>query len=169
MPAAPVPVHTASRPAPSLQAEADLVYDYDGMLALARQLWSLADEVSSAVGARQRLAGPAQAGFAGPYADQFRRRLGDEETNASQLAAALRSDANLCARAWQQAMDEENRRRWARHTQALKRQRNVVQEAWDHFFGTGFPPEPGPVAQPPPPGFSPTAELVAYPPLAPAS
>lgn len=164
MPAA--PVHAASPPATGLHAEADLVFDYDGMLALARRLWSLAEEVAAAMAARQGLARPVQAGFAGAYADQFRARLGEEAANTGRLAAAVRSDAALCAQAWQKAMDEQNRRRWARHVQALKKQRSVVQEAWEHFFGTGFPPEPAPVPAPQPPSFAPAAELVSYPQVA---
>jgi hypothetical protein len=58
-------------------------------------------------------------------------------------------------------------RLWARHVQALKTQRSLLQEAWEHLFGPGFPPEPGAVAPPQPPGFSPTAELVRYPALTP--
>lgn len=164
MPAAPVhPVRPASSPAPGLHAEAGLVFDYTGMLALARRLWSLAEEVWAAMASRTSLAGPAQANFAGGYANQFRDCLGDEQTHATRVAAALRSDADLCAQAWQKAMDEENRRRWAAQVEALKKQRSLVQEAWDHWFGTRFPPEPGGVARPRAPGYIPTAELVRYP------
>jgi hypothetical protein len=161
------PVHTASPPAVGLHAEADLVFDYDAMLGLARQLWAAADEVTGAMAARQSLAAGAQAGFAGRYADQFRGRLGDEQTNAAHLAAALRSDAELCAQAWKQAMDEQNRRLWARHVEALKKQRSLLQEAWDHLVEHRFPPEPGAVAQPQGPGFAPTAELTSYRPARP--
>jgi hypothetical protein len=145
-----------------MHAEGDLAFDYAGMLALARRLASLASEVEATMRSRQSLAGPAQVGFRGPYADQFATRLANEETNAANLAAALRSDADLCAGAWKKAMDEENRRRYARHYEQLSRQRNVAQMAWDHFFGTGFPPEPDKVPQPQEPLYAPTAELVSY-------
>jgi hypothetical protein len=158
-------VHHASPSAVGLHAEADLVFDYDAVLGLARRLWAAADEVEGAMASRLSLAAAAERGFAGRYADQFRGRLGDEGTNAAHLAAALRRDAELCARAWKTAMDEQNHRLWARHVQALKKQRNLLQEAWDHLFGPGFPPEPGGVAPPQPPGFAPTAELVRYPPV----
>jgi hypothetical protein len=165
MPAA--PVHHAGPPAVGLHAEADLVFDYDAVLALARRLWAAADEVAGAMASRRGLAAAAERGFAGCYADRFRGRLGDEGTNAAHLAADLRRDAELCAQAWKAAMDEQNHRLWARHVQALKEQRSLLQEAWEHLFGPGFPPEPGAVAPPQPPGFSPTGELVRYPALTP--
>jgi hypothetical protein len=141
---------------------ADVHFDYEGALALARQLYSLADELAGVAQRRQELTEWAKQDFSGACADQFRQRMQDESAESSKVVNGLRADAECCARLWKSAMDEENRRLYARHVDRLKAQRNVLEKVEDFFVGFQYPPEPEPVPQPQPPGFAPTAHFVKY-------
>lgn len=143
----------------------DVVFDFEGALSLARQLGTLADQVAALVRARQSLSDAARVGFLGRHADDFVARVAVEVANGSNLAAHLRSDAEICAAAWKKAMDEENRRRYARHVDDIRRQRSIGQTVWDDLFGWKYPPAPEPVPLPRPPLFAPTAELTVHPPV----
>lgn len=146
----------------------DLAFDYEGCLGLARRLFALAEQVTAAGAARLELAGVAQQGFAGAYARQFAGSIEGEQADVAAAARGLRSDASDLAGMWKAAMDEENRRRYARHATEVRARREVFTRAWDDLFGEHLPPAPEPVAVPQPPGFLPTAELVRYPALPPA-
>jgi len=142
---------------------ADVDFDYQAALDLARRLRDLADRVDTVARSRQGRCGDALVGFAGAHADEFARRAEAEAANSLGLAVKLRQDADLCATIWKTAMDEENMRRYARHVQSLLRHRSLAERIWDGAFGNGFPPEPHPVRQPQPPAYTPTAELTRYP------
>jgi hypothetical protein len=142
----------------------DVQFDYERALRLARRLWALADQVDRTMRSRQEITIAAREDFTGTYADQFAQRVDEEVAGGPGVAEALRSDAEVCARAWKQAMDEENRHLYGRHADHLKKQRSVLESLWDSAFGyRGFPPEPGPVPLPQPPLFLPTADKVSYP------
>lgn len=141
----------------------DVDFDFQGALHLARRLRDLADRVETLARSRQCLVGDAVAGFAGAHADEFARRAQTDAEEAAKLAGRLRQDADLCATTWKGAMDEENRRRWARHVDSLRNHRNLGERIWDGAAGRKFPPEPQGVAQPQPPSYAPTAELARYP------
>ena len=76
----------------------DLKFDYQGALNLARQLNTLADQVTSAATKRQTLADTAKKDFIGAYADQFASRMTVEQTNFRAVAKGLRNDAMDVAR-----------------------------------------------------------------------
>ena len=140
----------------------DLKFDYQGALALARQLNALADEVTRAATKRQQLANTAKEDFIGAYADQFASRMTVEQANFKAVAQGLRNDAMAVATMWKQAMDEENRRLYARHVDDVKSHRSVLESIGDWFTGFHYPPAPAAVAVPQPPAFAPTATLVHY-------
>jgi len=141
---------------------ADVVFDYQGALSLARRLWALADEVTHVAGQRRELADSAKTNFMGAYGDQFSSRIGVEGTNLTNVAQGLRNDAMAAARMWKAAMEEENRRLYARHVDEMKSHRSVLQSIGDFFTGFDYPPEPEPVPLPRPPGFASTVEHVHY-------
>ena len=140
----------------------DLVFDYDGALDLARRLWALADEVTGVARQRGELALVAATNFVGAYGDQFHSRMSVEATNMTSVTQGLRADAMAVARMWKAAMEEENRRIYARHVDDMKQHRGVLEAIGDFFTGFHYPPEPDPVPLPQPPGFAPTAEHVRY-------
>ena len=141
---------------------ADVVFDYQGALSLARQLWALADEVTHTAGSRRDLGDHARVDFTGRYGDELVSRLSAEAANLAQAANGLRDDAMAVAQMWKDAMDEENRRIYARHVDDIKGHRSVLESIGDFFTGFHYPPEPQPVPVPHPPVFAPTAELVHY-------
>jgi hypothetical protein len=63
---------------------------------------------------------------------------------------------------WKHAMEEENRRLYARHVDDMKNNRSVLDTIGDWFTGFHYPPEPAAVPLPQPPAFTPTAQLVHY-------
>jgi len=136
----------------------DLRFDYQGALNLARQLNTLADQVTSAATKRQTLADTAKKDFIGAYADQFASRMTVEQTNFRAVAKGLRNDAMM----WKNAMDEENRRLYGRHVDDVKNHRSLLDSIGDWFTGFHYPPAPAAVPVPQPPAFKPTAELVHY-------
>jgi hypothetical protein len=138
----------------------DLKFDYQGALALARQLSAMADEVTHAATKRQQLADTAKKDFIG--ANQFASRMTVEQANFKAVAQGLRNDATDLARMWKNAMEEENRRLYGRHVDDVKSHRSVLQDIGDWFTGFHYPPAPAAVPVPQPPAFKPTAELVHY-------
>lgn len=139
----------------------DVRFDYEGALRLARTLWSFADELQAAKGARQGDVLAALRTWRGPFGDQFRDRAEDEQTSVASLVAALRADADQWAQAWKMAMDEQNRRLYARKVDEMKKDRSTLDKVGDFFTGFDYPPEPAPVPKPAPAGFYPTASLGA--------
>lgn len=146
-----------------MKAGKDAGFDFDAALAMARRLYALAGSLTAATARRQALAQAAQRSFAGAYAEQFAARMHLEQDNATSVAAGLRQDAEDLAQMWAKAMDNRNRLAYAHHVDALKAQRDEVQQIRDWLTG-GFhyPPEPASVCVPQPPGFAPTAAPVRY-------
>ena len=140
----------------------DLKFDYEGALNLARQLNNLADQLAQAGTTRQGLSDVALKDFIGAYADQFRSRVSVEQANFKAVVQGLRNDAMDLATMWKHAMEEENRRLYARHVDDMKNNRSVLDTIGDWFTGFHYPPEPAPVPLPQPPAFTPTAQLVHY-------
>lgn len=128
----------------------DVRFDYDGALRLARTLWAYAEDLQSAKGARRSEAMDALQAWRGPFGDQFRDRIGDEQTSMASLIAALKTEADLWASAWKQAMDEQNRRLYARRVEQMKEERSRLEKLGDFFTGFDYPPEPAPVPKPAP-------------------
>lgn len=138
---------------------ADVPFDFEGVLTLCRQLWSLADELDGVKATRAVAAVTALTKWEGKFGVEFARRADDEGVSAGQIAIGLRSDATGWAAAWKTAMDENNRRRWARHHEEWKDDQGFL----DGLFGSDDEtPNPQPVGQPQPPGFAATGTLVRY-------
>lgn len=137
----------------------DVRFDYDGALRLARSLWSFADELEACKGDRHRLAEQALRSWRGPFGNEFSGRERDEQVSLQTVIAGLRSDADAWAEAWKQAMDEQNRRLWARRVEQMKEDRSAIEKVGDFFTGFDYPPKPAPVAKPSPGGFYATACL----------
>jgi len=141
---------------------ADVVFDYQGALSLARQLWALADEVTHTAGSRRDLGDHARVDFTGRYGDELVSRLSAEAANLAQAANGLRDDAMAVAQMWKDAMDEENRRIYARHVDDIKDHHSFLESVGGFLTGFHYPPEPQPVPLPHPPVFAPTAEFARY-------
>jgi class 3 adenylate cyclase len=137
----------------------DVRFDYDGALRLARSLWAYADELEAAKAERKTEAEHALRTWKGPYATEFVGRGNDEQTSISALIAALRSDADAWAQAWKNAMDEQNRRLYARRVARMKEERSVAAKIGDWLTGFEAPPPPAPLPKPGPAGFYPTGCL----------
>lgn len=152
-----------ARRGPGVKAGKDAVFDFDAALAMARRLYALAGSLTAATSRRQALAQAAQRSFAGAYAGQFAARMSVEQDNVASVAAGLRQDAGDLAQMWAQAMDNRNRLAYAHHVDALKTRRDELHQITDWLTG-GFhyPPEPGAVSVPQPPGFAATAAPVRY-------
>lgn len=147
------------------EALPDVVFDYDGALSLARRLWSLADDLDELLAKRAASATTALTDWRGPYRDQFvDDRRPPEVSTGNAVAGQLRGDAGLWAKAWKDVMDENNRRRWARHHKDLKDNRNWLESAGD-WLGGGFEddtPKPASLDLPVSPGFYATGSLATF-------
>jgi hypothetical protein len=128
---------------------------------LARTLWAFADDLESAKGDRRAEAVAALRTWRGPFGDEFRGRVDDELTSVASLVAALRTEADQWAQAWKAAMDEQNRRLYARKVDQMKHDRSTLDKVGDFFTGFDYPPAPPPVPKPGPAGFYATACLGA--------
>lgn len=137
----------------------DVRFDYEGALRLARTLWSFAEDLESERTSRRSEAMDALRTWRGPFGDQFRDRVADEQTSLASLIAALKSEADLWASAWKEAMDEQNRRLYARRVEAMKEERSRLEKLGDFFTGFDYPPAPAPVPKPGPAMFHATTCL----------
>ena len=134
----------------------DIQFDFAGSLRVARELWALADQLSTTMSARETAGAHAATDWLGPHHDDFVGRMRVERTNVDGAAPQLRSAAQAWAVQWQQAMDQQNQilmaREWdSRHGDWLH----------NHSFGIlgsgpKRPPDPVPAALPSAPDFSPT-------------
>ena len=136
-------------------------FDFEGSLALARQLWALADEVDSADRARESQFDDAMVKWRGAYADEFRNRRETERISKGNVVAGLREDAEAWAQAWASALDQQNRNNRAAAVERVREERNIFEKGWDATFGQDDSdrevPMPEPVRVPIPPRFEPTA------------
>jgi len=139
----------------------DVKFDYEGALSLARNLWAFADDVEAAAGNRLTSASAALKDWKGTYGDQFAGRANLEQTDLGLVVAGLRTEADGWAAAWKDAMDEQNRRLYARKVDKMKEDRSTAAKIGDFFTGFEYPPEPAPVTKPSPGGFYATACLGA--------
>lgn len=135
----------------------DVRFDFEGALRLARSLWAYAEDLEGARGTRRADAADALRSWRGPYADEFRERTGDEASSLASLISGLRSDADAWAGAWKNAMDEQNRRLYARRVDDMKAERSNLAKVGDFFTGFDYPPAPPGVARPAPAMFYATA------------
>lgn len=137
----------------------DVKFDYEGALSLARNLWAYADDIEAAASGRLTSAATALKDWKGAYGDEFAGRANLEQTDLATVVAGLRTEADGWAIAWKDAMDEQNRRLYARKVDKMKDDRSTLGKIGDFFTGFDYPPEPAPVAKPAPAGFYATASL----------
>jgi hypothetical protein len=146
----------------AMTAAADVPFDFEGVLVLCRQLWNLADELQGIKTSRATAATTALTKWEGPFSTEFVTRSDTEGTTATQIVAGLRADAEGWAAAWKSAMDENNRRRWARHHEEWKNDQGFWDDPFGMFGNKDETPNPEPVGTPQAPGFAATGSLVTY-------
>jgi len=105
----------------------------------------------------------ALATWLGQFGDEFVGRLDTESGDIAAISADLRVSADAWALAWKDAMDEQNRRLYAREVDRVESSRS----GWDNFWGgivghDDLPSVPSPVAVPAGPGYYATASFVRY-------
>ncbi|MGQ0823503.1 MAG: hypothetical protein ACT4OX_00495 [Actinomycetota bacterium] len=145
-----------------IQAADDVVFDYEGALALARNLWQLADHTDALRLRRQTQADATLVSWVGTHAVEFERRVTNEQSELTHVAECLRADAQAWALQWKRAMDTQNKVIYARHVDDKKASRSLISKVGDLFGGPDYPPEPAPVPVPQPPLYVSCAQLVRY-------
>lgn len=146
-----------------MEAAADVQFDFDGALQLARRLVGLADQIDTMMSARVTDASFALETWLGTFGTQFAERINTENTDIATISSDLRTSADGWAVCWKEAMDEQNRRLYAREVKRVEDNRS----GWDSFWGGMFghddlPSQPSPVAVPSGPGYAPTGSFVRY-------
>jgi hypothetical protein len=138
-------------------------FDFDGSLALARRLWSLADELESLAIKRRTAAERASIGFTGTHAEHFAARVGNELGELTAAAAGSRDAAAAWARSWADAINEQNRRSFAAECDRVRAGRDLADRIAGFFTGhDDLPRQPRVLGAPRPPHFHPTGSLVRY-------
>lgn len=145
-------------------AASDVVFDFEGALAVARRLWALADSLDRVMAGRESLAAEALTSWRGNHAVSFAARVGTERVDIDTAAGWLRVGAEEWAAAWKEAMDEQNRALFARECQ---RREDEAEWYESGFFGAvlggpDMPEEPAALAVPTAPGFASTGGFVRY-------
>ena len=142
---------------------ADVVFDFEGSLQLARKLWAVADQLEKVRDARVGLAADALVSWTGPHGVDFAGRANLETTQATVAAGQLREGATLWATAWKAAMDEQNWINMQREKQRVKDDRNWAQDQWASWTGDDdMPADPAEVTVPSAPSFAATSSLITY-------
>lgn len=141
-------------------------FDFGGSLDLARTLWSLAEDLEAADGAREGKSATALTKWKGPYATQFTQRRADERTSAANVAEGLRDDARSWAAAWVEAMHQQNKNNRAAQVEQVREDRWWGEKAWDATLGEDESESKVAAAErpstPQPPSFQPTATLQVF-------
>lgn len=149
-----------------VKAGGRVAFDWDGSLELARKLWSLADDLTHEDAGRETQFDTAKAKWEGAYGKQFVQRRSTERSSRSNVVAGLRDDARAWAKAWAQAMDQQNKNNRAAEVERISDDRGMIEKGWDKTFGSDDSddkvPMPDSVPVPTPPGFAPTATEVTY-------
>lgn len=137
----------------------DVRFDFAGSLRLAASLYAYAADLDALRSTRRSQARVATRSWRGPFGREFEGRADTDESNLTNLANALRTDAEQWAIAWQRAMDQQNWKLYARRCKEIEEQRNLAQKFVDLFNGVDLPPPPRPVPKPTAPSYAPTAAL----------
>lgn len=139
-------------------------FDFEGSLELAKQLWSLAEELEREDRGRGRQGETALEKWRGPYATQFAQRRATEEASALNVVDGLRTDARAWATAWVDAMEQQNKNNRAAKVDQVRDDRGLLEKGWDEY-GFGEDDSESKVAAaerpatPRPPSFAPTASF----------
>ena len=144
-------------------AAADVRFDFDGSLALARRLWRFAEELDDLGTSRRDHAEHALATFTGVYGREFAQRISAEVQDLDVAAGELRTGAGAWAQAWANAINEQNRRLFARECDRVESDRSPLDEVKGFFGGhDDLPPQPRELGVPQPPFFAATGSFVRY-------
>ena len=144
-------------------AAADVRFDFDGSLALARRLWRFAEELDDLGTSRRGHAEQALTTFVGMYAREFAQRISGEVHDLGVAAGELRAAAGAWAQAWAAAINEQNRRLFARECDRIEDDRSLFDDIKGFFGGhDDLPPQPHELAVPQPPYFAATGSFVRY-------
>lgn len=143
-----------------------VVFDFEGSLELARQLWSLAEDIVTEHGLRETDFTTANAKWEGPYGVEFEGRRADERTSKVNVVEGLRDDARAWAQAWAAALDQQNKNNRAAEVTRIRDSRNFIEVGWDNTFGeddsdSQVPAVPS-IEVPSPPLFNATATETTY-------
>ena len=143
-----------------VHGSADVRFDFDGALRLARQLWSLADDTDTVRTKRTTGAQTALSTWLGDLVPAMIARCEGEQGVLLSCSAELRNGAYAWAAAWKEAMDENNRRRRARKVTEVRDNRSWGESLVDTLFTGDDSDEQVPaartVATPSAPNFYPT-------------
>ena len=144
-------------------AAADVRFDFDGSLALARRLWRFADALDELGRARGEQGALALTTFTGVYGREFAERLSAEVQELGVAARELRAAADAWAQAWAHAVNEQNRRLFARECDRIERDRSLLDDVMGFLGGHhDLPRQPPELGAPRPPHFAATGSLVRY-------
>lgn len=141
----------------------DVRFDYDGSLALARRLWQFADRLDTLSGVRHRWAAEALVEWEGRFGTEFAGRVDTEFSDGGRISADLRGAAVGWAQAWANALNQQNRRLYARAVHRTKNDRSFGDKVGGFIFGhDDLPPEPFVRATPTAPYFPATGGFAIY-------
>lgn len=144
-------------------AASDVRFDFGGSLDLARRLWGLADSLDTLANDRALRAREALVGWEGRFGIEFGERVTVDVTDLQRVALDLRGAAQGWAASWATAMNEQNRRRFAREVTRIEGDRSLVDNVVGFFAGhDDLPPEPREVSVPQAPSFAATGSFVHY-------
>ena len=144
-------------------AATDVRFDFDGSLGLARRLWRFADELDELGSNRRNQAEQALTTFTGVYGREFAQRISDEVHDLERAAVELRIAASAWAQAWARAINEQNRRLFARECERIERKRSLLDDVTGFFSGHhDLPSQPRERGVPQPPHFAATGSFVRY-------
>jgi hypothetical protein len=144
-------------------AGADIRFDWDGSLSLARRLWTFADELDDLATSRRNRAEQALTTWSGVYGTEFAQRISDELQDLELAAGELRAAATAWGQAWASAINEQNRRLFARECDRIEGDRGFLDDVKGFFGGhDDLPPQPQEHGVPQPPYFAATGSLVRY-------
>lgn len=144
-------------------AAADVRFDFDGSLRLARRLWVFSAQIDTMMGERVRLAGGALDTWLGRYGEEFAGRIETESVDSTRIAGELRSAAQAWGVCWASAMNEQNRILYAREVKRVEDRRSNWDSFWGGFTGhDDLPPMPNEMAPPTAPWFAATGSFVRY-------
>ena len=126
----------------------DIRFDFEGSLALARQLWTLADTISDLSNSRRDMAANAAREWKGPLGKEFRERIVDDRNDLLRDAQQLRLGAMAWAEAYAKSVDEQNTRSYTREHARVAKLREDRSVLKDVVAAIGFDDLPLPKAQP---------------------
>lgn len=128
--------------------ENDVTFDFGAAEELATRADLAATGVDGTVGGRNFWTTHAMAEFRGHFSELFEANSTTANTDAGELADALRLVAEAARRLKEEAEKENERRRIAREWKAEQDARSDFHEGWDDFWGSGEDPPVGPPADP---------------------